>query len=346
MLFASAVALEPKHLASMEAPPSSTVVRDQLPAAAKPKKEKRNMINPECYVVTKRTYGSGIFDDSVDATFIITIVGSDRMQQAQEQLDFIVPTKDVYIVYNSPAPECQKELVGHPVEETYQDLTHAYIYVVQHAALLNYKGRVLILEDDFVWHPRLADPAIQGDLNTFLDSNNPRLYALGAVWGFAFPAPWLGFGSLKHIWINERAGSHALVISNDTRMDLLSMRWSSQRKWDIDEILTSYGGMYMYWEPLCVQCLTNTKNSNTYKKELSVARQLLVDVGLRFYNILGIDSHCTDPKLASKWDNVYMSLFAIHMSVYVVLIGLFVFLLANASVVWRKQAQHKEPLLS
>jgi len=313
----------------------SRIERDQM-AQMSPVwdvKQSSHAINPECYVVTKRLFNKGILDSSIDATFIITTTGSNRMQEAQEQLEFLVPTRDVYTVYNRPSPDCAKELLGQKVDTTYQDLTHAYLYVIQHAAELNYQGRILILEDDFVWHPRLAKPAIQDDLQTFLTENNPRLYALGAVWGWAFPTY---SGSMKHIWINERAGSHALIISNETRLDLLSMKWQYQRKWDIDMILTSFGGMYMYWQPLCVQCFTHTENSKTYEKEVPFARQILVEVGLRFYTMLGIDSHCRED-LASKWDHVYWTLFALHVSGYVVFFGLFAFVLFYVAERWSQK---------
>jgi hypothetical protein len=297
-------------------------------------------IDPACYVVTKRSFHSGIFDSSVDATFIVTLVGSPRLQEVQEQLDFIVPTREVYTVYNSVAPGCAKELLGHPVKETYQDLMHAYLYVLQHAAQLKYKGRILILEDDFVWHPRLANKPIQEDLTTFLTSENPRLYALGAVWGWAFPSPFRA-GNLKHIWINERAGSHALIISNETRSDLLAMKWAEERKWDIDEVLSSFGGMYMYWQPLCVQCFSNTANKKTYEMEVSYSRKLLVEVGLRFYTALGIDSHCNDAiagqDLATRWDHVYWSLFLIHMSGYFFFFGCIVVFFMYVRDGWGKQ---------
>jgi hypothetical protein len=56
--------------------------------------------NTECYTFKKITYQKGIYDESVDATYIIHLKDNGRIDHIYEQLTMYHPTKVVYIVYN------------------------------------------------------------------------------------------------------------------------------------------------------------------------------------------------------------------------------------------------------
>ena len=62
-----------------------------------------------CYTFKKIQFKKGIYDDSIDATYIITMEDSiDRHKNINEQLKNIHPTKIVYIVFNKGFKKCEK----------------------------------------------------------------------------------------------------------------------------------------------------------------------------------------------------------------------------------------------
>ena len=57
--------------------------------------------NTDCYKLDIKNYTKGLFDDSVDMTYVITMKNAtERHKTMLEQLDKFKPTKNVTIIYN------------------------------------------------------------------------------------------------------------------------------------------------------------------------------------------------------------------------------------------------------
>ena len=101
----------------------------------------------KCYNFVKKQYTKGLFDTSVDVTYIITMVNSKRINSVNEQLQKYKPTKNIYIVENKGFKNCKKIL---PEQKSSYDLIDCFLQIFKHAEKENYNN-ILILEDDFIF---------------------------------------------------------------------------------------------------------------------------------------------------------------------------------------------------
>ena len=64
-----------------------------------------------CYTYKELTYSSGIFDSTVDVTYILTMTNStERHVHIHEQLKYHHPTSKVIIVFNDGYKNCMKSM--------------------------------------------------------------------------------------------------------------------------------------------------------------------------------------------------------------------------------------------
>ena len=93
------------------------------------------MNNP--YFFTKLTFNEGSFDNSIDATYIIHLEGSQqRYENILYQLTKFVPTKTVYILFNKGM-----KYKSSYINTTAKDLVDCYIAIFKH----NVKNNILVL---------------------------------------------------------------------------------------------------------------------------------------------------------------------------------------------------------
>ena len=87
--------------------------------------------NTDCYELLNRKYPKGLFDDSVDMTYVITMKNdTDRHKEMFEQLDKFKPTKNVTIVINYGYKECNKyDNLDNLIQTTYDDLSYTNLYI-------------------------------------------------------------------------------------------------------------------------------------------------------------------------------------------------------------------------
>ena len=117
----------------------------------------------------------GLFDESVDATYILHLVGNGRESSIYEQLEKTVPTKTIHVVYN---PGYKSGKKGLEIDASYKDLTHANLWIFADALSKNYQN-VLILEDDFFFDQEIHDPSHIHNITQFL-----------RLWTFSTPTLW------------------------------------------------------------------------------------------------------------------------------------------------------------
>ena len=242
------------------------------------------MINSHCYdFKLLKNNNKGILDDFVDATYILTLVGSERQKHIHEQLKLYTPTKKIYIVYNQGYEKCDKVLTEqiHPY-----DLTDSYLNTINHSLTNNYNN-ILILEDDFIFSPLIKDKSIVKDIHTFFIKNKDKTfyYSLGT-------APILFYPNIN-IFNNTFRGifcvySHAIIYTKKIQLDIIERKNENIRSWDV--FLTNTYLNYFYKYPLCYQTFPKTENQKYWcdnkSKYYCAIENFIV---LNFYKILGLD---------------------------------------------------------
>ena len=61
-----------------------------------------------CYKFKKNIYNDGLFNSSVDATYVLNLEGNGRLSSVEEQLSIYHPTNVVYIVSDKGYKKCKK----------------------------------------------------------------------------------------------------------------------------------------------------------------------------------------------------------------------------------------------
>jgi hypothetical protein len=155
----------------------------------------------------KKTYNKGIFDKSIDATYIIHLKDNGRLDHIHDQLDQYQPTSVVYIVFNQGFKQCEKKLIE---QISYNDLTDAFLQCFKHANDQGYDN-VLILEDDFIFSPDVHKKENVQNINDFLynKKNESFVYYLGCNPILIVPCTW----NMNHYKTLKVCSSHAIVYS-------------------------------------------------------------------------------------------------------------------------------------
>ena len=134
----------------------------------------------KAYSYKELKFSEGFLDFSVDITYILTMNNSiERHKNIKTQLNEVVPTSKVVIVYNQGYKKIKKVNDCGIIDRSYDDLTHAVTHIFDLAEKNNY-NRILILEDDFIFDSnRMTDEVV--NVNNFIINNQPNLYSLGCI---------------------------------------------------------------------------------------------------------------------------------------------------------------------
>lgn len=221
--------------------------------------------NKQCYHYKQRVYTDGILNGAIDATYIIHLKDNSREPDIEKQLSTYHPTNVVYIVINEGYKTCPKNL---PDQKPAHDLTDAFLQIFQHAKYENYK-HILILEDDFIFHPNIRDSAIQRDVCEFLSENaeNRFVYFLGCI-------PYIQTtGISNHNRLCLSSGTHACIYSKPLREYIMeSFTQDNIVDWDLFHNFNFlYYPRYIYHEPLCYQLCAPTENAKQWYNPLGIA---------------------------------------------------------------------------
>lgn len=221
--------------------------------------------NKQCYHYKKRVYTDGILNGAIDATYIIHLKDNGREPDIEKQLSEYHPTNTVYIVINKGYKTCPKNL---PDQTPPHDLTDAFLQIFQHANKENY-NHILILEDDFLFHPNIKDPTIQRDVCEFLQTKRTYkcVYYLGCL-------PYIqSMGLSNHNRLYMSIGTHACVYSKPLRNHILeSYAQTDIVDWDLFHNCNSFRyPRYIYSQPLCYQLFPPTENAKHWYNPLGLA---------------------------------------------------------------------------
>lgn len=218
-------------------------------------------LNLTAYTIKTLEYDDGIFDKSVDATYIIHLKNNGREQHIFDELSRLHPTSVIHIVYNEGFRRVDK---GPRVKTTVDDLTHTYLWTFEHALTNRYRN-ILILEDDFIFGEGIQDPKNQQNILDILESRSTEDYVflLGCL-------PFLMIPRDHSTYTGITAGMHCAIYSEQCIRNTLANR-DKIIDWDIFfNFVSESTNKYIYPSPLCYQLFPVTENSTNWGMEHSV----------------------------------------------------------------------------
>jgi hypothetical protein len=238
--------------------------------------------NKTCYSFKKLSFDQGIFDKSLDATYILHLEGNGRYEHVIKQINKYPTTQTVYILMNPGFKKCKKTL---PMQSSIFDLIDANLHTMKHANELNYKN-ILIFEDDFMFSKKMSDTSHHKNINDFCSTkiNDEFMYFLGSV-------PILILPYNTYTWRGIATGAtHAVIYSRGMRDKMLSIPDNTIADWDmyIAKRLNYY--KYIYSEPLVNQLFVETENKSNwaYDQPEYTRKTILFFLNTSIY-LLGLD---------------------------------------------------------
>jgi hypothetical protein len=213
--------------------------------------------NLKCYEFKNLKFDNGLFDETVDATYIINLVGNGRYDGVINQINEFKPTKEVYILLNQGYKKCNKtKHIVYPPD----DLNDAFLQILRHANNKNYEN-ILILEDDFIFHKEIKNKKHINSINKFLKKKQGEdfIYYLGCLPFLMLP----NLSNLKHFKILESMAMHSVIYSKKMRQNMMNNYNDiifKYRDWD-GYANTIKKNRYVYYKCLCYQLVTETENS-------------------------------------------------------------------------------------
>jgi hypothetical protein len=213
--------------------------------------------NSKCYTFKSIKFNDGIFNKTVDATYVIHLKGNGRYENIINQLNEYRPTNEVYILLNDGYKKCDKtKNIIYPAD----DLIDAFFQIFIHASKKNYDN-ILILEDDFIFTNKIKNKIHVENINNFLRRKRGEdfIYYIGCL-------PWLlvpTFYDTNTYFNLCSSGTHSVIYSKKNRE--LCMKGylnaiDNTRDWDLLHNLYSKN-RYVYYTPLCYQVFGDTENS-------------------------------------------------------------------------------------
>lgn len=225
-----------------------------------------------CYRFERYKFKNTLFENTIDATYIIHLENNGRLDNIKNQLSKYKPTNIVYICFNKGYRNCKKQ--GFITNSSY-DLIDAYINVFKHAELKNYNN-ILILEDDFIFSEEIKNEKHINNINKFLINHNDKIfhYHLGTLPFLLIPYNYNNYRCLS-------TGNHSVVYSKEYRKYILTINQKSITDWDLYNGTQLFRYKYCYYKPLCYQIFTETENSKNWGKNT-----IFKDYANIYYNLV------------------------------------------------------------
>jgi hypothetical protein len=233
------------------------------------------MIN--CYRFEKINFKNGLFDESVDATYILHLEGNGRIESIREQLLLYQPSKIVYILFNKGFTKCNKH---DKINTTAIDIVDANMSVFEHAQTNKYNN-VLILEDDCIFNMKIKEQNHANNINTFIlkHQSERMIYLLGTL-------PILQMPYDINTNIAYSVGTHAVIYTKSIREQMLT-----RTIMDIDEYHNINSRKYIYYIPLCYQLFPDTENSANWGNDLGYLYKIsVVSTAKTLFKYLKLDT--------------------------------------------------------
>ncbi len=222
-------------------------------------------MNEHCYILEKLKIKEGIFDEIVDACYIIHLIGSPRLRNVYKQTYELPLCKNTMICHNKGFKKCRKDL---KVQRSPHDLLNCYKYILANALREKYQ-QIIILEDDFIYENALFNPFYQKNIIKFLNKNNCKnrdfIFSLG------------GLPTCQSLYVTNpyftnlylSCGTHALLYSNKAIENVYKNMKSMN---DIDEFTSTHYFYKRYGHiiPLITQTFPETENTKSWGSHYSI----------------------------------------------------------------------------
>ena len=233
--------------------------------------------NIKCYYFEELNFSTGLFDETVDVTYVLYLEGSDRIKSVITQIYKYIPTKKIYIVHNKGFMKCPKKNVTTPLSDCIESHHQAYIH-----AYNNKYNNILILEDDFIFSNKLKDKKVTYNINTFLKkfNNTSFTYFLGAL-------PHIVSIYERYTYnVHMAGGAHSYIISKKCRNRFLSNNKIEpmSRLFSLEHYLISNASnAFMYYIPLAYQLCSETESQKSWKKDCKNIMDYLYNIRVYLY---------------------------------------------------------------
>jgi len=213
-----------------------------------------------CYHFKELTFKYGIFDKSIDATYVLTMQNKGRFNNIHKQLSAVKPSKKIYVVFNEGYKACSKPLQK---KNSSVDLIHANFEVFKHAQQHNYKS-IMILEDDFIFDKEITYLKHVSKINEFCHQHREKSYclSLGSLPLIVFPI------NDSFYYSFASTGTHCMIYSTQFMKETLSKNHNRIKDWDI--YTNASWKRYVYGQPLCTQIFSETENQKNWPSFLGL----------------------------------------------------------------------------
>lgn len=258
---------------------------------------------------------NGFLEESCAMTYIIHLVGNGRYETLIKEYHEFPTTENAILVRNQGYKRghiCQK----HPkIQTSFQDLMDAF-FTVMRMAERDYPGQnIVVLEDDFVMVPSTYESiSVKKEVNEFIlqHQHENMVYSLGLLPLFCSVS--FSFQPSPHRISYLKCTTHAMVYTSSFRKYILS-QYSSHR-WlqlhllfqDWDTILEKERQVtkYFYTEPICIQKMYFTENTNSHSKKFENDPFMLFFCNLFTSYILSINKDIdTKKEIIDSWNRFY-----------------------------------------
>jgi hypothetical protein len=232
-----------------------------------------------CYRYKSIEYEKGLLDNIVDATYVIHLEGSPRLDSVLKGLNEYKPSKTCYILFNKGYKKCKKPDLIEQLPR--YDLIHAYLEAFRHANQAGYEN-ILILEDDFIFSKRIKHKDVPKNLEYFFKEKKgePFIYYLGCLPHLITPY------DEYHYHNYSSSGTHACIYTPEVRKLIKKNHKNNTDDWDV-YLVFNYS-RYAYHEPLCYQTFPATDNRNTWPNPFGIPG--LASTYIKFIEFLELDT--------------------------------------------------------
>ena len=262
----------------------------------------------KCFSFKTINFKHGIFDNSVDCTYIIHLESNyKRLENIKLQLSKYKPTKKLFIYLNKGFKKCKKNLIQ---QKSNYDIIDSYFNIFYHANKNNYNN-ILILEDDFILKRVILKEDII-NINNFCNKNkhNKFMFSLGLL-----PILYLPLNKNINKSILS-VGSHSIIYSKKIRYNLINNKKNIEYASDWDIYLFTSIYKYYYYKPLVYQKFEETENQNNWPQFL----------GLKYFTLQYL-RYLNFKKKSEKAFNIHYKIFFIINIFFYILIIFIIYIL-------------------
>jgi hypothetical protein len=288
------------------------------------------MLNKDCYTFKLLNKKNGFIDNFVDATYIITMEKNGRKENIDQQLSVYTPTNKIYIVYNKGYKNCKKIL---PKQVTNYDLIDAYMNIFDHSLKENYNN-ILILEDDFIFDPKIKNKLILNQIKNFFYNFNklkiPVTFNLGPIPVLIYSPYFENINKNKDIYRCNFCGtSHAIIYNKKIQKKILEYYKNNNNNIEIrhwDWFLTGKYKMYFYKNPLAYQLLNETENQKNWGFDPSQHNTLRYKID-RYFTKKYLSIFKLDSNPIYGFNLHFKVSYIIHIIIYILLLLFIIYLM-------------------